>query len=87
MDKQELKQLTDYLHKLCDEIPRGLSSLKDALTFTLLDLTAYWRHDIKTKDLNKALTFAKSIPKFDDFNSDECCAWMLNDEEYIKYWG
>lgn len=86
MSKQELKELIDYLNKLTDSVPRGLSNLKDALTFTILDLTAYWRHDIRMKSLNKALAFAESIPRFTDLDSDECCGWMLHDEEHCKYW-
>jgi hypothetical protein len=81
----EIKTMCEYLHQLCDEIPQGLSGLKDALTFALLDLTAYWRHGIRMKDFDKALKFAESIPVFDDFNSDECCGWMLHDEEHLTY--
>jgi hypothetical protein len=50
-----------------------------------MDLSAYAYQDIKTKDYTKAMAFAQSIPAFDDLNSDECCGWMLHDEEYLKY--
>ena len=63
----------------------GLSRLKDACTFAALDIGMYWRFQTKTKDFDKAVAFAKSIPVFEDLNSDDACGWMLHDEEHLKY--
>jgi hypothetical protein len=84
-DKLETRPLVKYMNALCDEVPRGLSSLKDALTFALLDLSMYNRFSIKSATFDKALAFARSIPHFDDIKSEECAGWMLHDEEHLKY--
>ncbi|MEP4948864.1 MAG: hypothetical protein ABJU26_15135, partial [Flavobacteriaceae bacterium] len=78
MNKEEIKNLADYLEKLSDCIPNGLWSLKDAVSFTCIELRMYARFGKKGKDFEKALEFAKSIPIVDDFNSDKIITWQLN---------
>lgn len=81
----EARDLSNYLNKIADHVPRGLSRMQDALTFTILDLISYARHGIEMKSLLKAYAFAKSIPVFTDFESEEFCAWLINDVEHLKY--
>ena len=85
LSRAEVTELACYLEKLADEIPKGLP-LKSTILFAILDLTTYGGQGLKGKDFYKALFFARSIPRFDDFDSDECAAWMINDVEHLKYW-
>jgi len=86
MEKAEIKEMIDYLAKVADQIPRGLSELSDAVSFALLDLIALYRHNIKTGAFDKAIAFAKSIPKVEHFQTATFTSWMINDQEHLKYW-
>ena len=86
MEKAEIKEMIDYLDKVADQIPRGLAGLSDAVSFAMLDLIASYRHNIKTKAYDKALAFAKSIPKVKHFQTATFTSWMINDQEHLKYW-
>lgn len=85
LTRDEILQLVGFMNSLCEEIPNGLSSLKDALTFAMLDLSMFTRFGHKSVSYQNALDFAQSIPHFDDVKSDACTYWMLNDQEYLKY--
>lgn len=84
-DKIETRALVKYMNALCNEVPSGLSSLKDSLTFAMLDLNFYNGYGVKNKTFDDALAFGRSIPHFEDLKSDECANWMLHDEEHLKY--
>lgn len=81
----DIRLFVKEMDALLEEIPNGLSRLKDALTFAMLDLNMFTRFGHKSSSFQKALTFARSIPPFVDVKSDECTNWMLNDEEHLKY--
>lgn len=83
---QDIKDRIDYLNKLADQIPAGLTHLNDVMAMVILDFAIYYRTGIKLHMYPKALAFADTIPKFTDFNSDECTRWMLHDREHLKYW-
>ena len=82
---QEIKELAEYMGKVVDEIPTGLKDLKDAATFALFDINCFVIKGIKTSTYNKALAFAKSIPRIDNVEDDALTTWMFNDQEYKKY--
>lgn len=85
MNKSEIKDLIDYMHLIGDHVPKGLSSLNDALTLALLDLTALYRFGMQLSGSDKAQAFGKSIPKFENFDSDEFSSWLIHDREHLKY--
>ena len=85
-NKAEIKELADYLKKINDKVPFGLSRLKDTLTFAEMDLRICARLEIGFKKYDKALAFARSIPKFEDLESEEFIDWKLDDVEHLKYW-
>jgi len=85
MEKQELKALADYLDKLADTIPNGLWALKDAVSFACIEIRMFLRFNKKGADFDKALKFAKSIPKHEDLNHDEIIKWQLYDKQYLEY--
>ncbi len=83
--RQEVRELADYLEKVVERIPRGLSHLKDALTFALIDLDCYAIGLYRTSTYRQALDFAQSIPRVEDLEGDTFTTWMLNDLEHRKY--
>jgi len=85
MNKNEVKELLDYMNAVGAHVPRGLSSLNEAMTFAILDLTAYYRFGSQLSSFHKAIAFGKTIPKFTDLKSEECASWMLHDVEHMKY--
>jgi hypothetical protein len=85
MTRIEVKPLADYLLKVAEKIPQGLSGLKDAVSFAAFELNIYASKGIKTKTFEKALTFARTIPQVKDLNEDNFAGWMLHDREYLLY--
>lgn len=80
-----MKLLADKVSKICDQVPNGLSGLKDALTFAQMELLMNFRFGKEGSTFAKALNFAKSIPDFTDYDSAEFFEWMMEDEEHLKY--
>mgnify|MGYP007079535621 FL=1 len=85
MNREEIKNLADYLDKLSDSIPQGNWPVKDAVSFACIELRMYLRLGMKGKDFDKALTFAKSIPRTEDFDSIEIIRWQLHNKDYQNY--
>ena len=85
MNRNEIKDLADYLDKLAETIPQGNWPVKDAVSFACIDLRMFLRTGVKSSDFEKALTFAKSIPKTDDFDSIEIIRWQLHNKDYQNY--
>ena len=85
MNREEAKLLANRMDEICDRVPNGLSHLKDALTFAIMDLRMYSQFDFKGSKFIKAVAFAKSIPEFADYDSSEFFEWEMQDEEYLKY--
>jgi hypothetical protein len=85
MNNQELKDLAAYLDKVADAIPKGLSQLKDAVSFATIDLNAYAYQGIRISTYSKSLEFALSIPKVEDLEGDELTHWMLHDMKFLEY--
>lgn len=85
MDREEAKLLANRLDEICDNVPNGLSHLKDALTFAIMDLRMYTKFGHKSSSFEKAVAFGKSIPQFGDYDSCEFFDWEMQDEEHLKY--
>jgi len=85
METQDIRKLVEHMNSVADHVPNGLSLLKDTLSLAMLDLNMYVRMGIKGRSFQKALTFARSIPQFENFDGEAFDHWLLNDEEHIKY--
>ena len=85
MSSTEIKPLAQYLLRVAEKIPNGLSGLKDAVSFAAFELNIYASNGVKTTTFNKALTFARTIPQVEDLNDDDFAGWMLHDREYLRY--
>lgn len=85
MKKTEAKELAAYMDTVDKNVPIGLGDLKDVLQFAAIDLRAFAVTDKIGRHLPHAITFAKSIPKFTDFDSDEFNTWLIHDEAYLDY--
>lgn len=85
MKKEELTELAGYIDELGDKIPNGLSHLKDAVNFACIEIRMHARFRTETPDLSKAIEFAKSIPKVDDFDDPVITDWMLHNTDFLKY--
>lgn len=83
--KEELNNLADYLQRVADEIPDGLRDLRDVVSFVTLDLRMYSQKGIKSHSFDKALAFAATVPRVEDVEDDILTHWMLEDQEYLKY--
>lgn len=85
MERDKITDLANYLDELAETIPQGNWPVKDAVTFACIELRMFLRTGVKGKDFDKALTFAKSVPVTDDFDSIEIIRWQLHNKDYQKY--
>jgi len=85
MTKAEARQLADYLDKVNDNVPIGMGDLKDVLTFAVMDIRSFIVSGREGRHFGHAVTFAKSIPQFTDFESDKFASWVIHDEAYADY--
>ncbi len=85
MDKSEIKKLAEYVDKVHEETPRGLSALKWVLSMVCLDLNAFAYQNIKLSEFQKSLDYANSIPVVTDLNDDKLTDWMLHNHDYINH--
>ena len=87
MTRQEINELADYLSEVVDHIPRGANSLVfDALCFATFELRAAAGPGLRAPSYQQALTFAKSVPKFEDLDGADFMIWLMNDKEHLKYY-
>ena len=86
MEKDELSGLIDNLRRVDHKVPDNLYSRKDALACAILDLELTCRHGAKSKDYQKAVDFARSVPVFEDLDGDKFIAWLNQDQELWKYY-
>ncbi|RAI96981.1 hypothetical protein LX64_05181 [Chitinophaga skermanii] len=83
--KEELNTLADYLQRVADAIPDGLRDLRDVVSFVTFDIRMYSQMGTKSKSFEKALAFATTVPRVEDVEDDKLTCWMLEDEEFRKY--
>lgn len=84
INKEELKELTDYLYRVSFTIPAGLPDLRHAIDMALLDLLVFLRTGNKKPGFERALTFAQSIPRVTDWGDEAFTNWMIHDVEHYK---
>lgn len=86
MEKIEIKELCNYLNRLSKTFLDKNHELGEAISFSFMEMNHFLKTGKKNSDFEEILKYAKSIPKFKNFESLEFKKWVDNNQISNNYY-